>query len=101
VARAGVGKRGQSLRNETGVGGMIAQPAVTLFAVEQRMVFDVSIPHAMQLWEASNGRKPKSHEEFMTQIIKGNSINLPELPAGKVYRYHPDDGLLYVHPANE
>jgi hypothetical protein len=101
VARAGVGKRGQSLRDEQGVGRMIAQPAITLFAVEQRAVFDIQIPSALNLYKASNGDFPKSHEEFMTQIIKANNIRLPELPAGRVYRFHPDEGLLYVHPANE
>ena len=89
------------LRNETGVGAMIATPAVTLFAVEQRAVFDIQIPKSMQLWKPPTVRKPKSHEEFMSQIIKANSIQLPELPAGKIYRYHPERCQLYVHPANE
>ncbi len=101
VAEAGVGKRGQSLKNETGVGRFIAQPAMSLFAVEQRMVFQVQIPQALDLYKASNGRLPKSHDEFMTQIIKANNIRLPELPAGQVYKFHPDDGQLYVHPAGE
>ena len=101
VAAPGVAKQGQSLKNETGIGRMIVQPAVTLFAVRERAVFEIQIPQAMQLWEASNGRKPKSHEEFMDQVIKANNIKLPELPEGKIYRYHPDDAQLYVHPANE
>lgn len=99
VARAGVGKQGQSLQNETGVGRMIAQPAITLFAVKQRAVFEIQIPQAMQLFEALEGRKPKDHDEFMNKIIKANNINLPELPEGKIYRYHPDDAQLYVEPA--
>ncbi len=78
-----MGKRGQSLKNETGVGRFIAQPAMSLFAVEQRMVFQVQIPQALDLYKASNGRLPKSHDEFMTQIIKANNIRLPELPPGK------------------
>lgn len=99
VAKAGVGKQGQSLQNETGVGRMIAQPAITLFAVKQRAVFEIEIPHAMQLFEALEGRKPKDHDEFMNKIIKANNINLPELPEGKIYRYHPDDAQLYVETA--
>lgn len=101
LARPGVAKQGQSLRNETGVGRMIAQPAITLFTVRERAIFEVQIPHAINLWEATNGRKPKSHEEFMNEIIKANNLKLPELPAGKVYQYHPDDGQLYVHSANQ
>ena len=101
VARPGVAKQGQSLREESGVGRMISQPAITYFTVRERAVFEIQIPSAMNLWEASNGRKPKSHEEFMDQIIKPNNIKLPELPAGKTYRYHPEDNQLYVHPASE
>jgi hypothetical protein len=99
VARAGVGKEGQSLQNETGIGRAIAQPAITLFAVKQRAVFEIQIPQAMNLFEALEGRKPKDHDEFMNKIIKANNINLPELPAGKIYRYHPDDAQLYVESA--
>lgn len=99
VAHAGVGKEGQSLQNETGIGRAIAQPAITLFAVKQRAVFEIQIPQAMQLFEGLEGRKPKDHEEFMAKIIQANNIRLPELPAGKVYRYHPDDAQLYVESA--
>ena len=99
VARAGVAKQGQSLREESGVGRMIAQPAITFFTVRERAVFEIQIPKSKELWKATSGRDPKSHEEFMDQIIKPNMIKLPELPAGKTYRYHPEDGQLYVHPA--
>ncbi len=97
VAAAGVAKQGQSLNNEKGIGRMIAQPAITLFTVRERAVFEIQIPQAMNLFEASEGRKPKSHDEFMAKIINANQIKLPELPAGKTYQYHPDDSQLYVH----
>jgi hypothetical protein len=99
VATAGVGKEGQSLKGESGLGGMIAAPASTLFSVRQRAVFEIKIPQAINLFQGLEGRKPKDHEEFMTKIIQANSIALPELPSGKIYRYHPDDGQLYVHNA--
>ncbi len=86
-AEAGVGKQGQSLKDEKGIGGMIAQPARTLFAVKQRAVFEIQIPSALKLFEATEGRKPKSHDEFMSRIIKANQIKLPELPAGQTYVY--------------
>lgn len=101
VAQAGVGKKGQSLKNETGFGKMIAAPVVTLFAVEQRAVFDIQLPKAMQLFNATEGRNPKSHEEFMTRIIKESQIKLPELPAGWSYRYHTDDSKLWAHPPGQ
>ncbi|WP_164104183.1 hypothetical protein [Candidatus Laterigemmans baculatus] len=97
-AEVGVGRQGRSLDDETGVGRVIAQPAVSLFAVRERAVFDIQIPKAMQLFEATEGRKPKSHEEFMQRIIAANQIQLPELPTGSEYRYEPDKGELWVHP---
>lgn len=100
-AEAGVGKQGQSLRNEKGVGRMIAQPAISLFAVKQRVVFEIQIPQAMELYKASNGNYPKSHQDFMTHIIKANNIPLPALPEGQEYKYHPDEGQLWVHPIGQ
>jgi hypothetical protein len=98
VAKAGVAKQGQSLRNEQGIGRMIAQPAITLFTVRERAVFEIQIPSAMNLFNATEGRAPKNHDEFMTKIINQNQIKLPELPAGKTYQYHPEDAQLWVHP---
>lgn len=97
VAEAGVGKQGQSLQNEQGIGAMIVQPARSLFAVKQRLVFEVQIPKAMQSFEAIEGRKPRTHDEYMNKIIKANLIKLPELPAGQSYVYDPDLGELMVH----
>ena len=96
LAEVGVGKKGQSLKDEKGIGGMIAQPARTLFAVEQRAVFDIQIPSAVKLFEATEGRKPKSHDEYMAMIIKANQIKLPELPPGQTYVYDPQVGELMV-----
>lgn len=97
-AEVGVGRKGRSLDDETGVGRAIAQPAITLFAVQERAVFDIQIPHALQLFEATEGRKPKSHEEFMQKIVAANQIALPELPEGREYRYDPEKGELWVYP---
>jgi hypothetical protein len=95
-AVAGVGKQGQSLNDERGVGAMIVQPARTLFAVRQRLVFETLIPKFMDLYKATAGHFPKSHEEFMTKIIKANYVKLPELPAGQTYVYDPELGELMV-----
>ena len=100
-AEAGVGKQGQSLEDETGAGAIIAQPARTLFDVQQRAVFEIQIPQAMKLFEATEGRKPQSHEEFMQRIIQANRIQLPELPEGQQYRYDPEKGELWVYPVEE
>jgi hypothetical protein len=53
----------------------------------------------MQLYEATNGRKPRTHEEFMEQIVKFNAIPLPQLPPDCRYIYDPEIGELMVeHP---
>lgn len=54
------------------------------------------IEHALNLFNASEGRYPNSHEEFMTAIIKANNIQLPVLPAGKQYQYDVENHKLVV-----
>lgn len=97
-ATAGVGKQGQSLNDNEGVAKIISGPAATLFKVKQRLIFDVQIPQALQMFQASEGRMPKDHDEFMTKIVEFNRLQLPELPAGNVYRFNPEAGELWVYP---
>jgi hypothetical protein len=90
-AAVGVGAKGR------GYGpGIIATPVKTLFAVRERMVFEVQIPEAMKLFKATNDRAPKDNAEFMEKIIKENNIHLPELPAGDRYMYDPKTEQLMV-----
>lgn len=93
-AGVGVGARGRSLDKESGI---LVQPAKSLFAFSERAVFNIQIPHAMQLFEGAEGRKPKSHEEFMSRIIRENNIQLPRLPEGQRYQYDPERGELMVY----
>jgi hypothetical protein len=90
-AEVGVGKKGRGYGQ-----GIVATPAASLFAVRERLVFEVQIPQAMQLFEATEGRPPKDHDEFMEKIIKANNIKLPELPEGDRYRYYPKEKQLMV-----
>lgn len=79
--------------------GLITTPVRVYFRVQERLIFEVQIPHAMQLFEAENGYKPRSHEEFMEKIIKANNLELPDLPPGHRYVYDPQQGELMVeHP---
>jgi hypothetical protein len=99
VAKAGVGKEGQNSRRNVEKGGvarMITQPAHTLFSVKQKAVFDIQIPHAMNLYRATDGDFPKSHDEFMKHIIEANKIKLPELPEGQRYEYDAQSSQLMV-----
>ena len=96
-AEVGVGKKGRGYGK-----GVIVTPIASLFAVRERMVFDVTIPEAMKLFKAMEDRGPKSHEEFMEKIIKANNIHLPELPEGDRYKYDPKTEQLMVEsPAPE
>ncbi len=97
-AQVGVGAQGRSLDGEQGVGKMIAGPAIALFAAKERIVFEIQVPHALNLFNASEGRMPRSHEEFMTKVIKANNINLPKLPPDKVYRFNTELNELWVDP---
>jgi hypothetical protein len=92
-AQAGVGAKGRSLDNEKGV---LVTPAKTLFAARERVVFEIQIPQALQLFKASNGQPPASHDEFMQRVIAENAIQLPMLPAGQRYQYDPATEQLMV-----
>jgi len=97
-AEVGVGKQGHY--DTSGPASIITVPVASLFAARQRRVFEVQIPQAMQLFQATEGRLPKSHEEFMARIVEENRLVLPELPEEHRYRYDPEAGQLMVeHPS--
>jgi hypothetical protein len=98
VAGVGVGQQGRSLDNEQGVGKIIAGPAIAYFNTKEKIVFEIQLPQALQLYQAEKGEYPRTHEEFMEKIIAFNRIPLPKLPQGVEYRYHPDDHQLWVEP---
>ena len=96
-ADVGVAKKGRSLDEyDGGVQGVIAGPAKAYFGFREKAVFQIQIPQAMQFFKGAQGRAPKSHEEFMSQIIEANKINLPELPRGQKYIYDSDKEELMV-----
>jgi|SRR5262245_4483645 len=55
-----------------------------------------SVNYAIQLFNASEGRYPKDHEEFMERIIKENNIQLPVLPYKGRYQYDAANHALVV-----
>jgi hypothetical protein len=99
-AEAGVGKQGEKLLGHNQAQRIISGPASELFQLRQRAVFDIQIPQAMSLYKATNGRAPRSHEEFMKQIIEPNGIVLPELRDGMIYGFNPEREELWVYPEN-
>ena len=92
-AQKGVGIAGRSLDPYEGA---VVTPAKTLFTVRERIIFEAQIPEALKLFKAMNGQGPKSHDEFMTQIIQANQIPLPELGQGQRYVYNPQTEELMV-----
>lgn len=92
-AEQGVGLKGRSLDEHEGV---MVTPAKVYFNVREKVIFNIRIPDALNKYKALNGNAPKSHDEFMTQIIEANLIQLPELPAGQRYVYDPQQEELMV-----
>ncbi len=98
-AEVGVGKEGQRLENPDLVQPIVA-PARALFRTKQRVVFEIQIPHALQLYKALKGKAPETQDEFMQQIVKANKIQLPKLPEGHRYVYDPEkEELMVERPA--
>lgn len=98
VADTGVGAKGRDYG-----GGIITEPVRQYFRAPQMVVFDIQIPHAMNLYKASNDNKaPASHDEFMTHIIQANQIKLPRLPDGEKYVYDAStEQLMVERPAKK
>ena len=59
------------------------------------------IDHNLQLYKAqdSQGRGPRTQQEFFEKIIKDGGIRLPTLPPGQRYVYDPvKEELLVEQP---
>jgi len=111
-ARATIGKTTQDVRNlkpelaqggQTTDGKIHATDYITLQADAYRTsvgnIAKMNVKHAIDLYEASNGEKPKTYEEFMDLIIKKgkpDGIQLPMLPYYQEYGYDPDKKELVV-----
>lgn len=81
--------------------GLITTPASAYWKTQEKIVFEIQIPKALQLYKAlGDGSGPPTHEVFMTDIIQANRIPLPELPEGQIYRYDPETEQVMVVPGN-
>jgi hypothetical protein len=90
-AEVGVGRKGHDYGT-----GPVATPLATRWRAAERLVFSVQIPQAMNLFKATHDRAPRTHDEFMKEIIKANQISLPELRPGERYYYDPAAEQLMV-----
>lgn len=100
-AEAGVGKQGQLLQKHSDAQKIISGPASALLQFKQKAVLEIQVPQALSLFRATEGRLPKSHEEFMQKIVEANRLQLPELPEGAVYRFNTELGELWVYPEDQ
>lgn len=74
----------------------------TMYRMRENLTYNVQIPHAMNLYHATNGRYPQTHEEFTKEILDANNIKLPELKAGHRYEYNPQKAVMeVVFPIND
>ena len=90
-ADVGVGEKGHDYPT-----GPISTPIQTLFRSQERIVFDIEIPHAMQIYKAEHDHAPQTEKEFMEEIVRANQIKLPQLPPGRRYVYDPAAERLMV-----
>ena len=80
-AMAGVGRKGRGYGS-----GLVATPIASLFRTKDRMQF-VQVAHTLNIYKGMHGRMPKSHDEFMKEVVERYNLQLPELPAGHEYFY--------------
>lgn len=62
----------------------------------KEQVAGLGVDHALRLFDATEGRYPKDHDEFMTKVIKQNQIRLPQLGPGKSYEYDVQNHKLLI-----
>jgi hypothetical protein len=89
--------RGQILRDSEHAMSRLAGAIPT---TEQRMLLEVQIPQALNLYRAEKGYFPKSHDIFMRDIIAFNQLKLPQLKPGYEYWFDSETGQLMKRPAS-
>jgi hypothetical protein len=95
-----LGKRTQDIRDtqaEVKKGAVVTTPRIVakdpytlagsayVTAISQTAIGNIK--HTLDLYQAETGEYPKSHAEFMEQIIKKYNIALPTLPYYQEYSY--------------
>ena len=70
--------------------------ALEAYEPTKQKIGEMAIQHSVDLFNATEGRYPKDHEEFMTKVIKANNIRLPKLGPGKQYQYDVENHALMV-----
>src|SRR5205823_2034099 len=67
----------EEVLNDNGIRQRASDDLMALEAIDR--ILKLKVKHALDLYQAENGRYPKGDEEFMTEVIKANGIALPQL----------------------
>lgn len=86
-------KRGKKITGS----GILRTPIKAGIKAEQRIGL-MAVEHALNLYMASEGDYPKSHEEFMEKIVEANQIKLEPLNGPYEYWYNAEAHQLYKRP---
>jgi hypothetical protein len=70
--------------------------ALQMYGPMVEQISTMYIQHAVDLFQATEGRYPKDYNEFMTRIVKENQIKLPVLPGGARYAYDVENHKLKI-----
>jgi hypothetical protein len=112
ASRETLNKKTQEVRNlkpELAKGGTVSDNklpesdyltvATSAYKTEVAKIAIMSVQQAIGMYEALEGEKPKTYEEFMEKIIKKgqpDGMMLPMLPYYQEYGYDPDKKELVV-----
>jgi hypothetical protein len=117
--RETIGKTTQDVRDlktELANGGILADTEIQVadpltqsadaYRTSVAKIAKMRVQHDMDIYEALNGEKPKTYQEFMELIIKkgrADGIQLPMLPYYQEYAYDADKKELVVveYPAKK
>jgi hypothetical protein len=81
-------------RRSRETGGLGASVAAAFYAKHQMII--LAVQHSLELYFAMHGEYPRSHDEFMKNVVAValNGTELPALPEGQEYIYVPGEGEL-------
>lgn len=100
TAEVGDGRKGH-YKEQFGRMSIFDRTIGTMYRMQEKMDYQM-VTHAMNLYKAEHGNAPKTHDEFMKNIIDFNKIKLPELKEGCRYEYNPQKEVLeVVYPIGE
>jgi hypothetical protein len=88
--------RGSGVKGRKYGGGIVTEPVRQYFRLQQATVYEIQIPHAVNLFKAEHDRLPKDWAEFKREILDPASIVLPELPPGERYVWDATQGEVMV-----